>query len=537
MPQFACELLCDDQVRRFITDGYLVLPPVGSEELHQRIDERMLWLLHKEGNPGNNVLPAIPEMYAILEAPQVRGALTSILGPNYVLHPHRYAHNNEPGKLTAEGAKVGEGSHSFVGWHQDSHSPLSRPRHHYCRYAMLLYYPQDTPEERGPTQLIPGTHLNRSLSEEEKQRGILAAGPAGSCVLVHFDIVHGGSLNLSDRTRTMVKFVFARTQEPTEPSWDCRESAWQNPEGRRAPMETPVVWQHQWDWLSGRVPGRYCPPAEANATQQPLHTLVEQLAGGQPLQMRLAAAHSLAVMGPEAAEALPVLLTALEAEEPLRQTAIYSLAAIGAPAVGPLEERLRGCERNGWNEAAVVMEDAAYALAAIGNPAIPALIGLLVHSNPWVQINAAFALGEMGARAAEAVPALITLLGHPEHAVVRTTLDALGQIRTGAQAALPEIRRLLTESNPNWQSPLYRAWTGENQVRTNAMMTLLRMGDEAAGAEVWASAALNDACGYVGGFGIEYLLRRSTPEAQQAALRYLYTHRWDNTLRQGLRTY
>ena len=58
------------------------------------------------------------------------------------------------------------------------------------------------------------THRNRRLTESDYARGFQAAGPAGTCVLVHFDIAHGGSLNLSQQTRYMVKFVFVRTREP-----------------------------------------------------------------------------------------------------------------------------------------------------------------------------------------------------------------------------------------------------------------------------------------------------------------------------------
>ena len=39
-------------------------------------------------------------------------------------------------------------------------------------------FPQDTPPELGPTELLPGTHLKPSLASEEEQ-GLLCAGPAG----------------------------------------------------------------------------------------------------------------------------------------------------------------------------------------------------------------------------------------------------------------------------------------------------------------------------------------------------------------------
>lgn len=537
MSSTAYKPLTDDQVRRFITDGYLVLNPDVPATVHAKIDERLVYALHKEGNPGNNVLSLIPELYAVIESPEIRGALTALLGPNYLLHPHRYAHNNEPGKLTEEGAQVGAGSHTFVGWHQDSHSPLARPRHHYCRYAMLLYYPQDTPIERGPTQLIPGTQWNRSIPDADKARGFQAAGPAGTCVLVHFDIVHGGSLNLSDRTRSMVKLVFARTEEPTASHWDCQETAWSTPEAQQSGADRSVVWNHQWEWLSGRVPGQFSRRDGDTTTEADIPALITQLTGAESLDTRIEAATRLATLGQIAAEAIPALIEAFTAEEPLRQVAIYTLASIGAPAVEPLIAVLSQSTDSHWNESAIEMEDAAYALVAIGTPAIPALLNLLDHESDWVRVNTIFALGEMGPRAAEAVPMLIHLLQSDSHAIVRTALDALGQIKIDATAALPEIHRLLTHSHPDWQAPQRRAWTVENQTRINAVMALLRLGEDGAEATPFLSEALDDDCGYVGGFGVEFLLRQQTPEATNAALRYLTRHRWDNTLRQGVRTY
>lgn len=491
-------LLTDEEMRRYITDGYLVLDSECLPEIHAHIDAQLAHVLKREGNHGNNILPAVPEMHQVLESPRIVGALQSILGADYLLHPHRFAHNIEPAEVVEGEQKIGRGSASFVGWHQDSHSPLSRPRHHSFQYAMILYYPQDTPIERGPTQLIPATHLNRAISETDKTRGIRAAGKAGTCVLVHFDTVHGGSMNVSDRSRFMVKFVFARATEPSLSPWKATNQTWENPEKSLAPVEMPNVWSHLWKWVRGENPES---------------------------------------VGTATTEEVSTWLNALNGAEPARQEAIYALCALGKSAVEPLHKMLAECKHNGWTEDAVVMEDMAYALAGIGTPAIPALLALLEHNNEWVQINAAFALGEMGSRAKEAVPTLVRLLSHPSHSVVRTALDALGQIRVGASIALPEIHRLLTQDNPEWGSMIYRAWTGQNQVRMNAMMALIRMGKESAKAEEWIESVLEDACGYVGGWGVEWCLRRDTPKAQKIALDYLYRHRWDSTLRQGIRTY
>jgi hypothetical protein len=495
-------LLTDAQMRRFIAEGYLILRADAPPELHATVQARMERILKQEGNPGNNILPAIPEMQRLLDSPTVRGALTSVLGANYVLHPHRFAHNNEPAERTEEGMKAGRGTHAYIGWHQDHHSPLARPRHHYPRYAMILYYPQDTPPEMGPTQLIPATHWNRRLTERDYERGFQAAGAAGTCVLVHFDIAHGGSLNRTERTRYMMKFVFARTEEPTAPSWDCRTTMWRTPDDLSVPLELPLAWAHHWNWLCGRDPNAGAPG-----------------------------------LAPPTSDALAELLAQRNGDDPERQQTIYALAALGEAAVAPLAEALSQIEGDGWYEGAIVMEDAAYALAAVGEPAVPALLALLSHSSDWVRINALFALGEMGGRAQEAVPAILAQLRHPAHEVVRTALDALGQIGIAEEIALPEFHRLLREDNPDWQKPIFRAWTGENQARVNAMMALLRLGWKSPAALRLIAESLDDPCGYVGGFGAEALLRSETPFGIRAACAYLQAHRWDNTLQKGVRTY
>ena len=491
-------LLTDDQMRRFVTDGYLVLNANVAEEIHEAVYERLQWLMRQESNPGNNVLPAVPEMQCVLDSPIVRGALTSVLGRGYVLHPHRFAHNNEPGgEITATGAKTGKGSHSFVGWHQDDHSPLARPRHHFPRYAMILYYPQDTPDAMGPTQLIPATQLYRDYTAADEARGKQGSGPAGTCILVHFDIVHGGSFNAADKTRHMVKFVFARVEEPSAPTWDCREAAWQTPIDHEAPAEAEVVWRRHWNWHSGRP----SLPMDADAAT------------------------------------IPALMEAMAAPDPIRQTAIYTLAAMGERAIAPLIADLAGCTNDSWNEGVILMENSAYALGALGAPAVPALISLLDSSSEWVQINALFALGEIGSAAQAAYPAILRKLRHPGHPVVRMALDTLGQIGLLTAEALPEFHRLLLTADPAWQTLQRRAWTGQDQVRINAMMALLRLSPLS---EDWIDliiAALPDSCGYVGGFGVEILRRQNTPRALHAAFDFLCTHRWDNTLKKGVRTF
>ncbi|MBD02772.1 MAG: hypothetical protein CME24_00315, partial [Gemmatimonadetes bacterium] len=89
-------LLDDEQVRNYITDGYIKLDYSVPAEVHEAIAVKLDRMLELGPNLGNNVLPHAPEFRHILNAPEVRGALLSLLGSDYIEHPHRYCHNTAP---------------------------------------------------------------------------------------------------------------------------------------------------------------------------------------------------------------------------------------------------------------------------------------------------------------------------------------------------------------------------------------------------------------------------------------------------------
>ena len=126
-------LLNDQQMKSFITNGFLILKTDFSKEFHAGLVDQLNEIYEKEGNPGNNILPRIRDMQKVFEHPVITGALTSVLGPNYLLHTHRHGHYNsipKPG-----------------GWHKDSHWGYDRLRNHHPWWAMIMYFPQDTPIE------------------------------------------------------------------------------------------------------------------------------------------------------------------------------------------------------------------------------------------------------------------------------------------------------------------------------------------------------------------------------------------------------
>ena len=78
--------------------------------------------------------------------PAVAGALQSILGKGYSLHPHTFTHIKDD---------VG----ADQDWHKDGFLPRNGHgiRYHQPEHVLLFYYPQDTVAELGPTEILPCT--------------------------------------------------------------------------------------------------------------------------------------------------------------------------------------------------------------------------------------------------------------------------------------------------------------------------------------------------------------------------------------------
>ena len=531
--------LDDEQVRRFICDGVLVLDSGVAPEVNQQIFDKIQWNNTREFNMGNNVLPRVAELQHILDAPVINGALQSILGDGYLLHPHRFMHASEPlddakRSLSLQGDEhgtpMGEGSSANSAWHQDGQSPMSRARYHVPRLAMVFYFPQDTPAERGPTRVIPGTHLQPYLRNSDFPFAFVADGiKAGTCLLVAFDIAHAALSNRTDLSRYMLKFVFLRTRNPVAPDWRGGDGPWQPPKARLGRFDHSKTWSYIWDWMRDAPRSGTPERAASNDVQQRIGLLnsIDQ-------QARLEAIYELAEMG---ADAIGPLRDSLLQNAGVQReiTMPYRVDEAGAyiPDGDPNERR--------WNDVAYTLQDEAYALGAMGEVAVGPLIDLLNHDDAWIKINAAFALGEIGAPAACAMADLTALLGHELHQVVRASLDAIGCIGINTRVALPAMHKLLTVDNPDWQQSMGTSERyGEVGVRFNALYALLSSDIPMDELDEVLVASLGDVNGYIQALALEGLTRQRRGEDRpglQRALHYLKTHCWDHTLANGKRTF
>ena len=423
-------LLSDAQMKQFIVNGYVFVEPNLPPEFHESILQQTAEVFEKEGNPGNNLVPRIPELQRFLDSPVVRGAVTSLLGEDFYTQPHRHCHFNQPGSTGQE-------------MHQDGGTRWS----HHTRRLLMFYYPQDTPIELGPTGIVPGSQYYATKEGATIVDEFPVIGNAGTTVLVDYDLFHRAMPNTTPRNRFMMKFLFARMSEPRAPSWHTESPEWPGNGD-----DDHRMFAHLWDWHHGRTSG---PDASAASKTSEFVSNAFADLGNETEAARLHAAYAL---GDEAA-AVPELVSRLGDEsENVRRHACHALSAIGAPAVDALIDISK-------NESADVREKAVETLGDIGlpaQPALPALTERLQDEADVVRQHAAESLGTVSQSESTAVPALISALGDSFDKVRLNATLSLAQLGPHAEEATDALRGVLYDEN--------------RYVRGNAAHALLRIG-------------------------------------------------------------
>ncbi|HIM12016.1 TPA: phytanoyl-CoA dioxygenase [Candidatus Poribacteria bacterium] len=480
-------LFTDEQMKQFIANGYVIIKPDIPTSLHETISQKLDEVIAKEGNPGNNLLPRVPEIQEVFDHPVVRGAFTSVTGPNYIMHPHRHPHRNGP-------------SSKGGGWHKDSYWGYGKVRNHRCWWAMAFYFPQDTPIEMGPTAVMPSTQYYLSRNNDASEIRFPACGEAGTMIIIHYDMWHQATANLTDKNRFMLKFEFARIQRPVEPTWNNQQEDWKSIEGSEPANDQTVMWEHLWNWISGRDTKK----ASNQASEDEISKWITALRiGTQP--ERLEATNQLGQLGEHGQEAIPALIDILgDPSEPVGLNAAYALGnIIGQESINPLVEALN-------HDSETVRRHAAYALTSVGSPATPELVDLLTHESEHVRAYVAYVLGEIGS--SDSVLALSKLLDDDSVAVRRNVVESLGIMSDSFDISVPTLVRALEDS--------------DKQIRFTSVLSLARIGPDAKDAIPALQSALKDEDRYVRGYAVEALKQIGSSKSKEILLDFLMTTRW-----------
>lgn len=228
------DLLTTRQMAQFAARGFLRFDALVPDELNRRF----LADVEVDSVPvvpaGTPLAEAYPEGSALrdlIELPRVQGAIESLVGPDSRFD-HHFLHAVLPPAFFDE-----------RGWRQTS-QPTHQDSTIDARFAhfdiQLLYFPHEVTREMGGTRFVPGSHL-RKVSEAAIGRYQNIRGqqhvvcPAGSLLVFHHGIWHGGGLNQGDERRIMFKIRLNptvrqcrlwNTDDLTPDLWEQRPIFW-----------------------------------------------------------------------------------------------------------------------------------------------------------------------------------------------------------------------------------------------------------------------------------------------------------------------
>jgi ectoine hydroxylase-related dioxygenase (phytanoyl-CoA dioxygenase family) len=205
-------LLTSVEMARFVASGFHRMDAVVPPDLNERALAEFQGPLPRV-EYGTPVAKAFPEgsfARALVEVPAVAGALRSLLGSDPTVD-HHFVHVREP----HEGAAQPLHADAIIDTRADAFD------------VQLMYYPHEVTADMGGTLSVPGSHLRRTNeSDTGRYQNLLGQSrltcPAGTVVLLHHGIWHGGRRNDSGARRYMYKIRFNPTA-PQVRTWDTAD--------------------------------------------------------------------------------------------------------------------------------------------------------------------------------------------------------------------------------------------------------------------------------------------------------------------------
>jgi hypothetical protein len=247
-------LLDSTQIARFVAQGFLRFDALVPEEINEAFMAAIAPFERGDGEPlmmsyarmiAGSDIPEIPAgvpfegafdpaspLGRLFALPAVRGIVASLLGtgPRF---DHQFLHLAFPPSAYRDTDPPQTSQHL----HQDS---TIDPRPH-AFDVQIMYYPHQVGPESGGTRFLPGSHL-RVVSEAAIARYQNVLGqqhmvcPAGTLLVLHHGIWHGGGINRGEGVRAMYKIRL----NPTVPQvrlWDTSDL----PENGGA--QRPIFWK------------------------------------------------------------------------------------------------------------------------------------------------------------------------------------------------------------------------------------------------------------------------------------------------------
>ena len=194
-------LLTSVEMAHFVSHGALVFESVVPDDLNAEalgvLDAGIEHLPY-----GTSVDLAFPEgsfVRRLISLPAVAGAIQSLVGPDPTIDHHavhvRRPHEGEAQKMHGD---------AILDTRLDSFD------------LQLMYYPHALTLEQGGTLSVPGSHLRRinesDIGRYQNLRGqTRLTCPAGTVVMLHHGIWHGGRRNDTDTVRYMFEIRFNPT--------------------------------------------------------------------------------------------------------------------------------------------------------------------------------------------------------------------------------------------------------------------------------------------------------------------------------------
>ncbi|MBM7788142.1 phytanoyl-CoA dioxygenase family protein [Tenggerimyces flavus] len=194
-------LLTSVQLAHFVSHGSVRMDAIVPDDLNEQAIE-----VFKAGIPAVPYGTPIPEAFPegsfarrLIELPQVAGAIHSLVGPGPTID-HHAVHIRRPNE----------------GHAQPLHGDAIIDARLDAFDVQLMYYPQKVTLDMGGTLSVPGSHLRRTNESDtgryQNLRGqTRLTCPAGTVVILHHGIWHGGRRNDSDIERYMFKIRFNPT--------------------------------------------------------------------------------------------------------------------------------------------------------------------------------------------------------------------------------------------------------------------------------------------------------------------------------------